>query len=261
MNVRARPGRRVSISRFLSGAGRGWVRSPGRAPEGPCGPARPVCKTPAPLLASPLTAALFGAVVREGALPATAGRGPPALIHFPPGASSALEWLYWHHGAHSLSHAQCGICSGAPSHTLSHTHRSRPQVYTHCVPWSFHQTHTHGHLCTHPVHLWYTPRHSYTLTPAIAYHSTLNSAILPDHKAFAAILLWPACAYSQLHVMVSIMYPRTPEQACHTLRHTLLACSPHTHTHSCMSSLALLWIDGWMVWRPFLEGRLDITLC
>lgn len=96
--------------------------------------ASPPCKTPAPLLASPLTAALFGAVVREGTLPATAGRGPPALIHFPLGASSALEWLYWHHGAHSLSHAQCGLHAGAPSHTLSHTHRSRPQVYTHCVP-------------------------------------------------------------------------------------------------------------------------------
>lgn len=46
VNVRARPGRRVSISRFHSGAGRGWVRSPGRAPEGPCGPAHPVRPRP-----------------------------------------------------------------------------------------------------------------------------------------------------------------------------------------------------------------------
>ena len=91
----------------------------------------------------------------------------------------------------------------------------------------------------------YTPRHSCALTPTTAYHSTLNSAILPDHNTLVATLLWPACV--PVHTSSSRSPSHVPPDpgvgVSHTPSHTFTLLSTRC---SCMSTLALLWMDGWM---------------
>lgn len=162
-----------------------------------------MCRTRAPCwpcLPQPLCSAW---PCGRGRFPPPRGGGPPALIHSSPGTSSALEWLCC---LRDTEHTRRGTFSVArtlgPHHTL--TVRGHGSTHIHCGLWSFHWTHTFGHLCTHPVHpagalCTHPGIASYALTPAIAYHGTLNSTVLPDYNTRSHPDLACLCLFTPAH--------------------------------------------------------------
>lgn len=179
-----------------------------------------------------------------------------------------LEWLCClqdteHTRRHTLSVAH----TLGPNHTLSHTHRARPWVCTHTL-WPL--VIPSDSYTPPPVHppstpsgsLVYTPRHSYALTPAIPYHSPLNSTILPDHNTHSCPALACWCLFTPVHHGVRHVAP-DPGVGCHTCAHTsshtlcfLACCPPSIHSQpKCAHTPVHLGMDRWMDGLGAVSGR------